>query len=551
MLEYHFFQLDPQAYHLTNLLLHCSNGVLVFLLISSLSGNFLVGLVVSLLFAIHPLRVESVAWIAERKDVLASLFYLLSLIWYVRYLKTGGRRFFYFCMVSFLLSLLSKPMAVTLPLIMLLIDYLNDKKPDIKALVEKVPFFAVAVVFGVITILTQRDLEHVLDYPSLTLVQRTFVPFYGTAFYLLKSFVPVNLCAYYSFTSALDSGMHLSMFASAFLVAGIAAAVYYSRRYSKTAVFGSLFFLINLLPVLHLVPFGDAIVAERYTYIPMIGIVFIVAEAGAFALRKMAGNKPVLKAAAAAVVGALVILFTFMTRERCAVWKDGISLWNDVIKKFPSAAAYVNRGVAYSSLNDNSNALEDYNQALRLNPNSFYAYNNRGVIYKKKGDYDRAIKDYDSSIALNPDYAAAYCNRAFIQIVRGAVDEAIKDCCRAISLNPKFADAFNNLGIAHCKKSSYDRGIENYSRAIELNNHYFEAYYNRGLAYRYKGELGPAIEDFSRLIAFNCAKFMPQAFYSRGLAYEARGDYSSAHADLKRACALGYDAACGYCTDNQ
>ena len=156
MAEYRSFQLNPMVYHCTNVLLHIINCLLVFAFIYGLSGNYFTGLLVGLLFAVHPLRVESVAWIAERKDVLSSFFYFLSLLFYVRYMKKGGRKFYGFCLLSFLLSLLSKPMAVSQPFVLLLIDYVNDKKLDKKTLLDKIPFFAIAAVFVAITFLTQK-----------------------------------------------------------------------------------------------------------------------------------------------------------------------------------------------------------------------------------------------------------------------------------------------------------------------------------------------------------------------------------------------------------
>ena len=199
MAEYRFFKLNPLVYHCTNLLLHILNCLLVFALIYGLSGKQLTSLLVALLFAVHPLRVESVAWIAERKDVLSALFYFLSLLSYLRYVKKTGRKFYGFCLLSLALSLLSKPVAVSQPFILVLIDYLINRKVDKRNLVEKTPFFAVAVVFAGITLLTQKSQGTVLEYSSLSTITRVCAPFYGMVFYVVKSIIPIHLSALYPF----------------------------------------------------------------------------------------------------------------------------------------------------------------------------------------------------------------------------------------------------------------------------------------------------------------------------------------------------------------
>jgi hypothetical protein len=265
MAEYQLFQLTPGYYHFTSLLLHIINCLLVFALIYGLSGERLTSLLVALLFAIHPMRVESVAWIAERKDVLSSFFFLLSLLSYVQYLKMGKRRLYYICAFSLLFSLLSKPMAVSQPFVLLLIYYLKNGRLNKKILVETVPFFIMAAAFAILTLITQNVSDHSLDNYSLSLLQRICVPFYGIVFYLIKSIAPFNLCALYTFPAKFDGSMNLQLFASPIIVFVIAAAVYKFRAYSRKLIFGSLFFLITALPVLQIVIVGNAIVAERYT----------------------------------------------------------------------------------------------------------------------------------------------------------------------------------------------------------------------------------------------------------------------------------------------
>jgi hypothetical protein len=462
MAEYRFFRLNPMAYHCDDVLLHIINCLLVFALMYALSGKYFTSLLVALLFAVHPLRVESVAWIAERKGVLSSFFYFLSLLFYLRYMKKGKKKFYGFSLLSLLLSLLSKGMAVSQPLVLLLIDYLNNRKLDKKVLLEKVPFFGVAGIFVVVTFLTMKSAVPVSDCLTLSVIQRICVPFYAMVFYLVKTIVPFHLCSYYSVPTVLDAGMNLKLLVSPFLVIGSAVAVYHffvkyfrgSPRLSsehrgsvmgtpeseaifgdpRKLAFGLLFFLITALPLLQIVPVGRVIVSERYTYVPMIGICFLFVETGRYLLREKFGNNSTVKKLCVAGMSAVIVAFACMTHERCAVWNSSVSLWSDVIAKFPGALAYYNRGDAYYAKGNYDQAIHDNTQAIMLNLKYAKAYNNRGSAYYAKGDNDRAIEDYNQAIMLDPGYAEPHYNRGLAYHAKGDDGHCKDDVKKACDL---------------------------------------------------------------------------------------------------------------------
>jgi protein O-mannosyl-transferase len=575
--EYSLFKADPAVYHFTNLLLHIVNALLLFGLIFALSGDYSVSLLTALLFAIHPLQVESVAWIAERKGVLSATFYFPSLLSYVRYKKSGHRAYFITCLLSFVLSLLSKSMAVSLPFVLLLTDYLMGRKIDKKNLLEKTPFFILSAIFLCIAYFSKQDSMN--QGPHYSAVQCVLSPAYNICFYLVKTIFPVNLCALYG-PGEHDPGLTMKMILSAIVLCGMAVVVYRSRRSSRIVVFSALFYLFTLLPVLQIVSSGGwTNVADRYTYIPLIGVYFLISTGCSLLLKKTFVNYKVARTGTAFGCVAGVVFLSCMTYSRCGVWHDGFTLWNDVLKTAPSSVAYTNRGFAYASEHNYTRAIEDYNQAIDLNSTYAPIYNNRGNAYGALGDNALAIKDYDQAIAIDPRYAQAYGNRGIAYKTLGDFDRAVEDFSQATRLAPKFAMAYNNLGAAYCYKgemdlsiSAYSRAIsldpesgeaasafygrglalcfkgdlkhavEDYDRAIKLKPDYAEAFNNRGVALKDMGDLHAAIESFNHAIGFNSR--YAQAYYGRGLALKATGDNARAVEDFKVACAFGLRSAC-------
>jgi protein O-mannosyl-transferase len=540
MAEYHFFKLNPAAYHVTNLLLHVINCVLVFLLIYGLSGSTVTGLLVGLLFAVHPLRVESVTWIAERKDVLSSCFYFLSLLFYVRYGKKGVRRWYWSCATALVFSLLSKPMAVSQPFVLLLIDYLRGRRIDGAAVLNKLPFFGIAAVFSAITLLTQFPGVKT-GYLHLPFQQIVLAPFYGIVFYLTKTVVPAHLCAFYPFPATL----HVRLLASPVLVIGAAAAVWRFRTRSKKLVFGSLFFLVTALPVLQIVRIGNAIVAERYTYVPMIGIYFAVAALVTFLLEEKFKYNPAAKTALLSGAALLLIVFASITHDRCRVWKDGFSLWNDVVGKIPSETAYTLRGVAFDNAGDYDRAIQNHTMAITFNPNFAEAYYNRGTAYHDKGNYARAIDDYSKAIRIDSSFAFAYSGRGLAYHDIGDYDRAIRDFNEVVRLGLAPAEAYYNRGTAYKAKGENTRAIGDFTEAIRLDPNYSEAYNNRGLAYYAGGDYDRAISDYTEAIKINPSFAM--AFTNRGLAWCDEGEYDRAIEEQTRAIALDPAYAPSYC----
>ena len=506
MVDHHFFGENPKAYHTTDLILHVTNGLLVFSLMLRLSRRCGTSLLVSLLFAVHPLRVESVAWIAERKDVLSAFFYLLSLLFYVAHMEERRPRYYWLCLLALLFSLLSKPIAVTQPLVLLLIDYLFHRKLDKKAVLAKTPFFVAVSIFAAITFLAQETARAIAEYAAIPILQRLCIPFYGLVFYIVKTLVPVRLCALYPLPPQHPGGTIFVLYVAPLLVLGGAVALYRFRAHSRVLVFGFLFYVVTLLPVLQIVPFGHAIAADRFTYIPLLGPCLVLAKLCQFLFERTLSTSSARGMLGIGLGGTIVVLAN-ITHHRCGVWKDRFSLWNDVISKYPSAAAYNHRGAAYLIQGMYDRAIEDLNQAIRLAPRYFEAYDNRGTTRTFQGDYGLAIADHTKAIELNPKDALAYNDRALAYLHQRELARAGADLDSAIRLKPTAA-AHRNRGIIRNAMGRYRRAIEDFGESARLDPEHRATYFHRGLS------------------------------------HEATGNRDLALGDFRRACALGHHAAC-------
>jgi protein O-mannosyl-transferase len=503
MAEYGLFGLDARGYHAVSLLLHSINVLLVFALFYGMSKNLFVAVATTLLFGIHPLRVEAVAWVSERKEVLSALFYFLSLLLYLKYRKKNSRKFYVFSFLALLVSLLSKTMSVSQPFVLLLMDYLAGRKIDRRALVEKLPFFVLSAAFVVVALLT---VERSYDiYPHYSTAQRVLAPAYAIAFYLVKFIAPLNLCASYYPSAVPDSGMTLAMVLAGIAVPVIGLAVYASRRRTKTAVFGSLFFLVTLLPVLQIVNSGGLVpVADRYAYIPLLGMTFIAVNGFSNIMERFKNNTAVKTALYSVLVAGGSVLFV-LTWQRCGVWKNGVTLWGDIIRK-------------------NSDAAQ--------------AYYGRGSAYLDRGEYRNAMADFNREIELRPDYASGYFGRGYLYCAYlGKADSGIVDLLRAVELSPDYPDAWNTLGIAEGMKDAFGKSIGCFDRALSLKPDFVEAYVNRGTA-RMKGfaDIDGAAGDFTQAITLDPS--YAKAYLMRGIASGAKGLFDGAIADFTMAIRL-------------
>ena len=525
----------PGSYHAVNLGLHLANTALVFGFIWMLSrGRWWTSLVTSLFFGIHPMHVESVAWIAERKDVLYTLFYLLSLIAYLTYLE--GRRvgWLALCLVMFVLSMAAKPAAVVLPLTLLALDFFRARQDRVKAVAEKIPFLVLSLVGGLLTLKAQKAAGAVAAPEAWSLFEKVLFASYGSVMYVVKMFVPAGLSAIYPYPKR-ATGIGPEFYA-AFAVALVAfPALLFVCRRLRPVIFGCAFFFINIVLVLQFVSVGQAIMADRYTYVPYIGLFLALAwwldepaPEGSTAARA--------RAMLFAIFALLLPVSVVGTWARGSVWKNAETLWSDAIAKFPGriVVAHSNLGIAYADqgrfedaitqyrlaiqarddsgkvrhnlglvlaqVGRSDEAIAEYREALRLDPAYSPAHNNLGIALAAKGDYAGAATAYREAIRLDPANVNARHNLGIALAAQGKLDEAIEAYRGAIARAPDFAPAHNGLGVALASQGRLDEAIAEYRRVIQLQPRFAAAHNNLGLALERRGLREDAIRSYRESI---------------------------------------------------
>jgi protein O-mannosyl-transferase len=468
------------GYHTTNVLLHAVSANLLFLTLLMLTRGLWPSVFVALCFALHPLRVESVIWIAERKDVLSGLFFMLTLAGYARFTGQARGAITFLCL---LLGLMTKPMLVTLPLLLLLLDFwplgrMGSSWGEIKAklpalITEKIPLFLLSAAFGVSTILSQSSVGAVakseLGAPQILRVPDNYL------FYLGKIFWPDDLNVLYPIAPLSPGRVAIALV----LVLAVTVAALLWARTRPWLVVGWFWFLGGLFPVIGVVPIGSTWVADRYTYLPSIGIGLMVAWTVRSLVPKTRAGANTLWVGAVLILAALGCV-TFANIPR---WDDSLSLFSDSVSKGGHSGAYQNLGVAFAEKGNHETAVGHYTRALALNPDSVGTYFNRANSFQALGDTDRAFADYSRAIEMKPAYAEAYNNRGSLSAAKDQYDLAIADFTRAISLRAGYAEALANRAHAYQARGSHREAIQDYNAAIAAKPGLAAAYHDRAAAF--------------------------------------------------------------------
>ncbi|MCX6256650.1 MAG: tetratricopeptide repeat protein [Bacteroidia bacterium] len=555
--NYHYSKLAPCPYHTTNLIFHLLNTLLLFVFIYILTrGNLIIPAIVALLFGIHPMHVESVAWISERKDVLYCFFFLAGLIFYLKYLDTRKYLYLLPALLVFALSLLSKAMAVSLPVVFFVLDYYRGRKFDWKSILEKIPFLAMSVIFGIIAINVQA--QGAIAKPGvLTLFQKFCFASYGFWMYLVKLVVPFKLSTFYPYPRLTDGGsLPLIFYLSPVIALIVAGAVAISLRKTKVVLFGFLFFLATIALVLQLMPVGKAVMADRYTYVPYIGLFFMIG----YGFNKLFENPKTAKAlkySCATVLAFFIVTMAYLGNAQTKVWKNSGTLWTQVIDNYPTSdVAYKNRGNFFGDLRETAKAMSDYNVLLANQEADGQIYGNMGNIYRMREEYQKAYEAYDKAVKMEPGYAIAYINRGIIFSILKKYDESLADFDKALQLGANPPKVIENRAFTWLYKgevtnnpADYDKAFADFNYLVGQNPEDFNLYLNRGLT-RFKiSKFEEALKDFEYSVRLN-PKYAG-TYFNISVCYYKMNNFKKALEYGKQAKAMGYSVADNYLAELQ
>ena len=464
MLDVQLFGLEAGKHHRTSLALHAANVALLFLLLVRMTGALWRPAFVAALFAIHPLHVESVAWIAERKDVLSTVFWLLTLGAWLHWLSSRTAARYALVLVFFAFGLMAKPMLVTLPFTLLLLDYWPLKRATLPPLwKEKLPLFAMAAASCVVTVVAQRAGGAIQSLESFTFPERLANASLAYAGYLGKTFWPASLAVFYPYPHAgLASPAVLG---SALLLIGITVAAFRFGATFPYVAFGWLWYVGTLVPVIGLVQVGQQSMADRYTYVPLIGIFVAIAWGLAELGSRSRAARSIVAAGAACSIAGLFVL----TRVQVGTWADSVSLFTHALAVTShNWTAHNNLGGVFSEQGKTEDAIAQFEQALRIRPDFAEGHYNLALALDRSGRLPEAIEQYGEALRLRPDYAEAHYNLGNTLLRSGRLPEAIEQYGSALRLRPDDANAHNNLAIALNRSGRRAEAIAQYREALRI-----------------------------------------------------------------------------------
>jgi len=537
-------ELNAGIFHFVNLILHLFNVLLVFLFIYNLTcKNPVIAFITALLFGIHPMHVESVAWVAERKDVLYGFFMLSGLNYYVRYLKTNLVKYSLLTFVFFILSLLSKPAAVIFPLLLFCIDYYLKRPFNYALFLQKIPFFVLSVIFGITTLVIQSH-DSIASFSTMTIPQRFFCVSSGTLMYLVKCLLPISLSAFYPFPALTPEGfLPVWYYFAPVLLTAIIIAVVWSGKYTRTLIFGFLMFFFSIFLVLQVISVGKALMADRYTYIPFIGLFFIAGYYADVLWKKV--SRPGWRYVAG---GVMVLYFAFLAHEsyaRAEAWQNSETLWTDVLAKYPSCdIALNNRGNYYFKHDQFELSKRDYEAAIACGYKDAMVFRNVGNVYIKLDMVEPAIRSY--TIALERDNIKndsntylCYLNRGNLLARTKQFDRAMADYDRALAIYPDSKMIVLNRAYAYTDMNEFAKGITEFTKVLKSDTLTDDLYLKRGFCYFNLNQFPEAMNDFLKCLRLNPSNGL--ALYNCSVIYYKTGNPGQALEYANKAHSLGFE----------
>jgi len=574
-LDVQLYRLNPLGHHLTNLLLHIANVLLLFLALKLMTGSIWRSAFVAALFGVHPLHVESVAWVAERKDVLSAFFWMLTIWAYVRYVQSPSLKRYVPVMLFFAPGLLAKPMLVTLPFVLLLLDYwplgrfegfkvqgskfkvrppnpehLTPNTGNARLVGEKVPLIVLSIGSSVMTFLAQRTGGSVADLGGFTVGARIGNAFVSYVEYVLKMVWPTRLAVFYPHPG--DSLPMWQAVGAALVMVLITALVLVPARRRRYMAVGWLWYVGTLVPVIGFVQVGFQAMADRYTYIPLIGL-FIAAVWGIGGANGGKGERekgrmdtpilPYSHTPTLAVIACILLLtLTALTRIQVRYWRNTFALFEHAIAVTQgNYIAHNNLGQALASEGRFDEAIEHYKKALETDPDPGLAHSNLGAALAELGRFEEAMQSFEHSVRSDPECIEGHVNLGRGLSMQGRFDEATEHLSEALRLDPEHPGAHLEMGNLLGRQGKLDEAADHFAEVIRIKPESAEAHSNLGYVLRRQGKLDEAMSHLQEAVALKPK--LGAAHYNLALVLYSRGDYSGAWKEIQlaRKCGVNPD----------
>jgi tetratricopeptide (TPR) repeat protein len=548
MTDCELFGLNPGAHHLVSALFHSANAALLFVLLLRLTKRVWPSAIIAALFSWHPLHVESVAWISERKDVLSTFFALLALLSYAKYMQESCGRSFRFAFLFFALGLMAKPMLVTLPFVMLLLDFwpLQRMKGHKRRLTEvlrlaaeKIPLFLLTAISCIVTFLVQHSGHAVASLNAIPLHYRLENAPVATASYLWKIFWPSRLAVIYPIR---EISAPVAVLAVAMLVF-ISVAVWFARKKSPCWLFGWLWFLGTLVPVIGLVQIGSAALADRYTYIPSIGIFIAVV----FGLQDLLGRFQIPKIIFPTATAFILVACVVLTEKQLRYWRDSETLFRHTLAVTKNNdVAHIDLGVALDQQNKTAEALAEYREAARLNPDRYQVHNNIAILLDKLGRPAEALAEYREAIRLDPKNPILHSAAGTELAELGQSNDALKEFSDAEQLDPAYATPHAETAKVFFQQGRDTEAVDELRAALRCEPDNFQSLASAA-HYLAANENAAARDGKAALVLALKANALsgnsqPMVFDVLGMAFAETGDFTNAQTCAQNALTLATNA---------
>lgn len=529
----------PMYWHANNVILHVICTFLVYRIGLKLGLNVLAAFILALLFGIHPMRVESVAWVTERKDVLFGAFYLAAISQYISYVKDQKNWRWLLIFVFFILSLFSKIQAVSLPLSLLAVDYYMKENIQWNIILNKIPLFILSLIFGLLGIYFLKDfgsLEAGNAGTDYHFIQRVFIGAFSFIIYLVKSIVPYRMSPLYPYPAGFPWYYYVSI---VILPITLYVLWWAHTKKHKALFFGISFFIVNIIFLLQILAAGQGYLADRFTYIAYFGLFFIMA----FYIQQYIQTQSQNKWYVLGPVVVVFLVFAKMTTAQNTIWKDSGTMWSHVIKYYQNTTTpYGNRANFYRDKGMYKEAMADYNKTISLKDEQPQAYNSRARLFftmaKGQDTLLLALKDYNKAIEYEPDNGEFYTNRGATYARLGNINQAISDLTKGIELKPDHDVAYLNRSIMYQQSNRVDLAIKDIDSYLKLRPNNGDMWYEKGRAHRILSQNKEALDAYNKAISLDNSK--PLFYYERSKTNFLLNNKSGALSDYQKAMGLGF-----------